>query len=113
LCSIKRSFPYLSTSSYLSAIERRVENVEETLQSLQRHISGLSNNGQGKSADPVSRQKSSELQEVVETNDSVDGMGALVFANEEESGFFGKHLVNAHNNSANAVLITDENRSFF
>jgi hypothetical protein len=54
-----------------------------------------------------------ELQEVVETNDSVDGMGALVFANEEESGFFGKHLVNAHNNSANAVLITDENRSFF
>jgi hypothetical protein len=84
-------------SSYLSAIERRVENVEETLQSLQRHITGLPSYGPGKSTDAVSLGQSStigtgqlEVQEVVETNDSVDAMGALVFANEEESGFFGK-----------------------
>jgi hypothetical protein len=87
----------MSPSSYLSAIERRVENVEETLQSLQRHIAELSNNGPGKCTDTVSLGQSStigtgqlEVQEVVETNDSVDAMGALVFANEEESGFFGK-----------------------
>jgi hypothetical protein len=71
----KELFSHKSAFSYLSSIERRVESVEETLQSLQRHITGT---GQ------------LELQEVAETADSVDAMGALVFANEEESGFFGR-----------------------
>ena len=82
--------------SYLSAIEQRVENVEETLHSLQRQITGLSTQGHGKSTAPASLGPSSasgtgllEVQDVVETNDSVDAMGALVFANEEETGFFG------------------------
>jgi hypothetical protein len=100
LCLLIRSLPDLSISSYLSAIERRVENVELTLQSLQQNITGLSNNGHGKNNGAVSSGQSSvtgagqlEVQEVADANDSVDAMGALVFANEEESGFFGKRPV--------------------
>ena len=85
--------------SYLSAIEQRVENVEETLQGLQRQIAVLSNHSQRISTDVISPRKEMvsetgnlELQEVAETNDSVDAMGALVFANEEETGFFGRRL---------------------
>ena len=111
-------FP-LSISSYLSAIEQRVENVEDTLQSLQRQITGLSRHGQGKSAASASPGRSSildtgllEVQEVTETNDSVDAMGALVFANEEETGFFGRCLLNADVSKTNAALITGEARSF-
>jgi hypothetical protein len=96
-CAVTRSLSYPSASSYLSAIERRVEDVEETLQNVQRQITGLSSHGQGKGTDTISVEPSSingtgqlEVQEVTETNDSVDGMGALVFANEEESGFFGE-----------------------
>lgn len=107
-------------SSYLSSIERRVENVEQTLQGLQQHISTLSNQGQGKITDTPSLGQSSitgtgqlEVQEVAETNDSVDAMGALVFANEEESGFFGGRPANLHDTSINAALVADVNRSFF
>ena len=88
---------FLSISSYLSAIEQRVENVEDTLQSLQRQITELSRHRQGKSGALASLGESSildtgllEVQEVAETTDSVDAMGALVFANEEETGFFGR-----------------------
>jgi hypothetical protein len=93
----KELFSHKSAFSYLSSIERRVESVEETLQSLQRHITGLPNHGPGKRSDATLPGQSSstgtgqlELQEVAETADSVDAMGALVFANEEESGFFGR-----------------------
>lgn len=55
-----------------------------------------------------------EVQEVTETSDSVDGMGALVFANEEESGFFGEHRsVCFMTKKGDAVLLTDMDRSFF
>lgn len=93
----KEPFSHKSAFSYLLSIERRVESVEETLQSLQQHITGLSNLGPGKRSDATLPGQSSgvgtgqlELQEVAETADSVDAMGALVFANEEESGFFGR-----------------------
>jgi hypothetical protein len=94
LCLLIRSLPDLSISSYLSAIERRVENVELTLQSLQQNITGLSNNGAVSSGQSsVTGAGQLEVQEVADANDSVDAMGALVFANEEESGFFGKRPV--------------------
>jgi hypothetical protein len=93
----KEPFSHKPPFSYLLSIERRVESVEETLQSLQRHITGLPNHGPGKRSDATLPEQSSgvgtgqlELQEVAETADSVDAMGALVFANEEESGFFGR-----------------------
>jgi hypothetical protein len=55
-----------------------------------------------------------EVQEVTETSDSVDGMGALVFANEEESGFFGEHRsVSFMTKTRDAVLLTGMDRSFF
>ena len=83
--------------SYISAIEQRVEDVEETLLSLQRQISGLPDLGHGKStALPSFRQSSVsgtgqlEVQELVEiSTESVDAMAALVVANDEETGFFG------------------------
>jgi hypothetical protein len=98
VCLVSKGlFSHKSAFSYLSSIERRVESVEETLQTLQRHIAGLPNNGPGKHSDATLPDQSSgtgtgqlELQEVAETADSVDAMGALVFANEEESGFFGR-----------------------
>jgi hypothetical protein len=104
--NLKVLFSHKSDFSYLSSIERRVESVEETLQSLQRHITGLPNYGPGKHSDITLPGQSSdtgtaqlELQEVAETTDSVDAMGALVFANEEESGFFGRLPYYVHDES--------------
>ena len=121
ICLIsKELFSHKSGFSYLSSIERRVESVEETLQSLQRHITGLPNYGLGKHSDITLPSQSSgtgtaqlELQEGAETTDSVDAMGALVFANEEESGFFGRFPITCMTKATSGVLITNENRPLF
>lgn len=79
---------------YLSQLEDRVQSIEETLSIFRENITTLSQNVRVAEILPGSESdgtivESAQLQEVTNGQDSVDGMGAAVFANEEESGFFG------------------------
>ena len=77
--------------SYLSSLEERINSLEHSLQSARSgarsHDSGNTLRQEGKRS---SGRNSASLDiDVSEDEDGVDAMGAVVFANEEESGFFG------------------------
>ncbi|OCL03951.1 hypothetical protein AOQ84DRAFT_346868 [Glonium stellatum] len=79
---------------YLSQLEDRVQSIEETLNVFREHITTLSQTARVVEIIPRSESdgtivENAQLQEVTNEQDAVDGMGAAVFANEEESGFFG------------------------
>ena len=87
---------------YLHGLEDRVKKLEDALLSVKDDIFGLSarvdrvpsaDTGMPlavtRSADSEKRVVSQAIPDLIGTEDSVDAMGAMTFADEEDSGFFG------------------------
>ena len=82
--------------SYLSGLEGRVKVLEDSLLAVRDDLSGLSNrvdqghhlrHGHNEDAPP-----GAAMPDLAGTEDSVDGMGTVKLAEEEDSGFFGVSL---------------------
>jgi hypothetical protein len=80
----------------LQNLESRIITLEESLRTIRAHISDLShqfhfrvavNNGPDAPPEPVQVESSANIEEI---EDSVDAMGTVVFADEEDCGFFGR-----------------------
>ncbi|KAF9887006.1 hypothetical protein FE257_010622 [Aspergillus nanangensis] len=80
-------------SSYLHDLESRVKSLEDSLSLVKTDLSGLSSRvDQGcepKNAAGVEVPRGESMPDLVGTEDSVDGMGTVRLAEEEDSGFFG------------------------
>lgn len=85
---------------YLLGLEERVKRIEESLGSVRGDLDGLTKKVDCKpESERVSNHDLREGQDetraaapmpdLIGTEDSVDGMGAVIFADEEDSGFFG------------------------
>ncbi|KAJ5714910.1 Transcription factor [Penicillium malachiteum] len=79
---------------YLHGLEDRVKKLEDSLLSVRDDIVGLSARvdsgpGLGSSRSDDERQRIASVPDLIGTEDSVDAMGAMTFADEEDSGFFG------------------------
>jgi hypothetical protein len=91
---------------YLHGLEDRVKRLEESLGAVRGDLDGLAKRvdygpeGDRDRQSAISGQNAGESQDemriaapmpgLIGTEDSVDGMGAVIFADEEDSGFFGK-----------------------
>ncbi|KAL4807917.1 fungal-specific transcription factor domain-containing protein [Aspergillus unguis] len=80
---------------YLSDLEHRVKTLEDSLGTVKTELSAVASkvNGECRSDRPVSETTPSRQKEqsadLMGTEDTVDGMGAVAFADEEDCGFFG------------------------
>lgn len=82
---------------YLHGLEDRVRNLENSLSTVKNDIAGLftkEDRGAGRVLQPSEYEQSQRVvagpvPDLTGTEDSVDAMGAITFANEEDSGFFG------------------------
>lgn len=87
---------------YLHALENRVKGLEESFLNVRDELKGLSARvdqsgisaqpglGERRSDDGRREDVSVSIPDFIGTEDSVDGMGAMAFADEEDQGFFGK-----------------------
>lgn len=80
-------------SSYLNDLERRVGSLEESLTAVKNDLQGLTSRVDLE-WNPLERvnkytPESNPMPNLAGTEDSVDAMGAVVFADEEHCGFFG------------------------
>ncbi|KAJ5673980.1 hypothetical protein N7462_009419 [Penicillium macrosclerotiorum] len=82
---------------YLHGLEDRVKRLEESVLGVRDEISGLtgrvdrmqSGKVDGSPEEEVHAQRVVSVPDLIGTEDSVDAMGAMTFAEEEDSGFFG------------------------
>ncbi|EED16269.1 conserved hypothetical protein [Talaromyces stipitatus ATCC 10500] len=79
---------------YLSSLEERVKALEDSLNIVKSEVSAVKSNMSKGSSDESVRENGHSYQneqspEFVETEDAIDAMGAVAFADEEECGFFG------------------------
>ena len=85
----------MTNKSYLQNLESRIITLEESLRTVGAHISDLSHRVNGGVAAndrleaPPGLAQTEALANVADIEDSVDAMGAVVFADEEDCGFFG------------------------
>lgn len=82
--------------SYLSTLEERLRTVETALSNVQgqlheiRHSNDLGPD-QSRSFNCQTLTNTIVLQDSEKESEQIDAMAAVVFMNEDESGFFGKH----------------------
>ncbi|EED18875.1 C6 transcription factor, putative [Talaromyces stipitatus ATCC 10500] len=79
---------------YLSNLEDRVKALEDSLNIVKSDVSAVkSKMSKGSSDEPVKENghghQNEQSPEFVETEDAIDAMGAVAFADEKECGFFG------------------------
>ncbi|KKA22979.1 Uncharacterized protein T310_2993 [Rasamsonia emersonii CBS 393.64] len=79
---------------YLTSLESRVRALEETLSAVEDHVDDLSSrldrgDDPKNRHDPKASQDVEPVSDLAGVEDAVDAMGAVVFADEEDSGFFG------------------------
>lgn len=84
----------LTAISYLTSLESRVRALEETLSAVKDHVDDLSSrldrgDDPKNRHDPKASQDVEPVSDLAGVEDAVDAMGAVVFADEEDSGFFG------------------------
>lgn len=91
---------------YLHGLEERVKRIEESLGSVRGDLDGLTKRVDCKPEKDKEKESAvsghdlregqdgtraaAPMPDLIGTEDSVDGMGAVIFADEEDSGFFGK-----------------------
>jgi hypothetical protein len=86
----------LTRHSYLQSLESRVYQLENCLSTVKDDLSRLSSRvSQGSGSETISSdldhhaRQLTPLRDLAGTEDSVDAMGTITLANEEDSGFFG------------------------
>lgn len=87
----------LTSHSYLQSLESRVYQLENSLSTVKDDLGRLSSRvSHGTGSEPISSEfdhnarQTTPLRDLAGTEDSVDAMGTITLANEEDSGFFGK-----------------------
>ncbi|KAJ5662856.1 C6 transcription factor [Penicillium longicatenatum] len=104
---------------YLQSLESRIITLEESLHTVKDHMSQLSHQvyggiGVNNRLDAVPEQaQSAALTNIADIEDSVDAMGNVVFADEEDCGFFGpssniaflRHLSRAVSYNASSPIV--------
>ncbi|KAJ5557488.1 C6 transcription factor [Penicillium frequentans] len=105
---------------YLQSLESRIMTLEESLHTVKDHMSELSHQVHGgtgvNNSLNVAREPSQRpaLANIADIEDSVDAMGTVVFADEEDCGFFGpssniaflRHLSRAVSYNASSPMVT-------
>jgi hypothetical protein len=86
----------LTRYSYLQSLESRVHQLEDSLSTVKDDLNRLSSRvSQGGGSDTISSEldqharQITPLRDLAGTEDSVDAMGTITLADEEDSGFFG------------------------
>lgn len=80
--------------SYLRDLEERVKSLETSMATVKSDLSGFASQINGSMPDaprkenPLSNQ-SERFSDFAGTEDTIDAMGAVAFADEEDCGFFG------------------------
>lgn len=89
-------FPLLTCHSYLQTLESRVDQLEDSFSTVKNDLARLSSRvDQGGGSETISSEPDrharqlTPLRDLVGTEDSVDAMGTITLADEEDSGFFG------------------------
>lgn len=91
---------------YLHGLEDRVKRLEESYGAVRGDLDGLAKrvddgpergreresalSGRNAKENQDETRIAARMPDLIGTEDSVDGMGAVIFADEEDSGFFGK-----------------------
>lgn len=74
---------------YLHGLEERVKKLEESFVAVRGDVDGLVAREQGSDLTGRSEDGRASVPDLIGTEDEVDAMGAVTFADEEDSGFFG------------------------
>lgn len=91
----------MEINSYLQSLESRIAMLEDHMGTVNFQLSELSENAQRNGDSYADRHVNSDLgaptseslPDLANIEDSVDAMGAVVFADEEDYGFFGKAVL--------------------
>lgn len=81
--------------SYLKDLERRVKSLEDNLNIVKSDLSGLKSHKNREGPDHLldesqPKNGNESYPDFAGTEDTVDAMGAVAFADEEDCGFFGE-----------------------
>jgi hypothetical protein len=74
---------------YLHGLEERVKKLEESYVAVRGDVDGLVAREQGSGLSRGDEDGRASVPDLIGTEDEVDAMGAVTFADEEDSGFFG------------------------
>ncbi|KAJ6145034.1 C6 transcription factor [Penicillium chermesinum] len=110
---------------YLQSLESRIVTLEESLRTVRAHIPGLSHDVHDGVAvknrldEPPELAQTESLANIADTEDSVDAMGTVAFADEQDCGFFGpssniaflRHLSSALSYNANSPVTASSSSS--